>query len=169
MDQNFNTVWGNTLDLNAIPSKVYDEINILIGASQSFIDEVCLLESTTDLKVRAELALAYLKENNGIELIDFKTLGQYLCAPKNVDLAIWRQLYILERSIKPRNSNWSWVNRLKMFYNTYLEEHGLLGQYYKDHKFYFLNKSGDHENLHAGMGTYGSDFYYFDDSIEGSN
>jgi len=163
-----DTKVDNIIETGEIPNNIYSEINILDGAPERFISEVIKLESMSNLRERAVEAYNYLVSSGGFTQIDFKTLGRMLSSPDKIDIRNWRNLYLLERSIAPRNSRWTWLNRLKMFYNTYLEEHQLVYKPYKNSKFYFLDKSGDHENLHAGNGTFGSDFYYFDDTISGT-
>ena len=123
---NFRTLWESAPVLSSIPASVYSEINILTGASDQFITLVYELETTSDFKLRSQKALQYLKNNQGLWEIDYETLGRYLRNPSSVSLAVWRQLYVLERSIPPRFGNhYTWIQRLRMFYNTYLYEQTL--------------------------------------------
>jgi len=145
---------------------ISNEIDILTGAPVQFIKEVELLESITDVKERSNEALRYLKNNNCILSIGYETLIIYLANYMSCPTQRWRQLYLLERSIPPRANSQqkSWLDRLKIFADTYKLEkavnrkllNGLPG------KILFSKESGDHENLHAGIGSYFPDFYCWD-------
>ena len=172
--ENFNTVWDTLSSLNIIPPDVTEEIDILKGASPDFINFVAELELISDLKARADKAKAYIDANNGLTEIDYKDLGNCLSAPKNTPLEFWRKLYMLERSIPPRfGDKYTWVERLKMFYNTYIRETAIAGNAtYRGKKIYFIKGNEDnptnHNKLVYGHGKWGPDFYFYDDSIDGT-
>lgn len=170
----FNNIWESVTTLNSIPTSVYSEINILTDANQGFLDLLCELEQTTDFKSRGQKALKYLQDNNGLLEIDYETLGKYLRNPDSVSLSTWRQLYVLERSIPPRfGGRYTWVQRLKMFYNTYLYEQALQKHNFvwDDKKFTLRLITGRpdrpiyHDRLIAGEGKWGADFYIYDDKM----
>lgn len=160
------TAWDSLSILKNIPENVTSEIDILHGASIEFIEEVAKLESIDDYKERGLEAIKFLKEHNGFDLIPFTLLISYLSDYEGCPISIWRQLYILERSIPPRKNaiTKTWVERLKIFADTYVLEHIV------DHSHLvglpgivaFTRNSGDHENLHAGQGSYAADFYCWD-------
>lgn len=169
-----NSIWESVSALNGIPLTVYSEINILTGASDSFLNLVHTLESTTNFDIRGEIALQYLKDNNGLTEIDYETLGKYLRNPDSIPISIWRQLYVLERSIPPRfGNNYTWVQRLKMFYNTYLYEQALQKHSFtldgKNFTLRLITGRKDnpiyHDRLVAGRGKWGADFYIYDDKM----
>lgn len=166
-----NILWESIESYGDIPTSVYNEINILFGASEEFMDVVSTLEKL-DFAERAKVAYDIIEEEDGMKEISFVQLGKYLKNPDCVDLSTWRKLYLLERSIKPQTDSigrMSWVSRLKMFYNTYLDEYAVLGARYKGNKLYFVKgPKGDerHDALHHGHGQDLADFYYFDDSIQ---
>jgi hypothetical protein len=170
----FNNIWESVPTLNSIPSSVYSEINILTGASQEFLNLLCELEQTADFKARGQKALKYLNDNNGLLEIDYETLGKYLRNPALVPIPIWRQLYVLERSIPPRfGGRYTWVQRLKMFYNTYLYEQALQKHsFIWDGKKFVLrlitgrpDRPIYHDRLVAGEGKWGADFYIYDNKM----
>ena len=166
-----------------VPEEICTEIDLSINAPEWFISAAIDLELDTKkgaFKTRAQKALAYIKAKGTLNIIDYPTLIKYLATPSSVNIEIWRQLYLLERSIEPRSGDkYSWVMRLKMFCNTYLLEHAVVKSHYKPFpndpkKGRILLIKGnqtspiDHDNLHAGRGNFGADMYFFDDSIEGS-
>ena len=170
---NFDDVWKTLEVLNSIPITVTAEIDILKGANLDFIKFVAELESITDFDIRAQKAKDYIDKHNGIKEIDYITLGKYLANTKATPLEIWRQLYVLERSIKPRfGDHYTWLDRLRMFYNTYIRENAIAGKaIYRGKKIYFIkgNEAAptNHDKLVYGHGQWGADFYFYDDSREG--
>lgn len=171
----FENVWETLSALNVIPPNVTEEIDILKGASPDFITFVADLETILDFRERAKKAKDYIDNNNGMKEIRYETLGKYLAAPNNISLEIWRKLYVLERSIPPRfGNNYTWVERLKVFYNTYVRETAIAGNAtYKGKKIYFIRGNKDnptnHDKLVYGSGKWGADFYFFDDSLPGEH
>ena len=174
MENDFNSVWDTLAALNTIGPDVTIEIDILKGANPEFINFVSELECMTDFEARANKAKKYIEDNNGLKEIDYPTLGKYLLNPKAVPLDIWRKLYVLERSIPPRfGDKYTWVERLKMFYNTYVRETAIDGKVtYNNKKIYQIKGNKDrptnHNKLVYGHGQWGADFYFYDDNIEGS-
>lgn len=60
-----------------------------------------------------------------------------------------------------------------MFYNTYVRESAVAGRAsYNGKKLYFLNGSKNnptnHDKLVYGQGKWGADFYFYDDSLPGT-
>lgn len=169
----FENVWKTLPALNVISPTVIEEIDILKGANPDFIDFVAELETTLDLELRAKKAKDYIEANNGIKEIKYEDLGNYLSSPNSITLEIWRKLYVLERSIPPRFGNkYTWVERLKMFYNTFIRESAIAGKAsYKGKKLYWVKGNADnptnHDKLVYGKGKWGPDFYFYDDSLPG--
>ena len=169
----FENVWKTLPALDVISQTVTEEIDILKGANPDFIDFVAELETTLDLEARAKKAKDYIDANNGIKEIKYEDLGNYLANPNSIPLEIWRKLYVLERSIPPRFGNkYTWVARLKMFYNTFIRESAIAGKAsYKGKKLYWIKGNADnptnHDKLVYGKGKWGPDFYFYDDSLPG--
>ena len=172
--ETFNELWESVTTLNSIPVEVYSEINILTGATDRFLKVLQELETATDFKIRSQIALKYLKENGGLMEINYDVLGKYLRDPSSVPMSIWRQLYVLERSIPPRfGSYYTWVQRLRLFYNTYLYEQALQKHTFEwDNKkftLYLIKGRPDrpiyHDRLVAGAGKWGADFYVYDEKM----
>ena len=152
-----------------IPAAVTEEIDILDGASDTFIKLVEQLETQPDLEQRAVIAQKYIKDNDGITEIHYDRLGLGLLNYNTIPLEVWRNLYVLERSIPPRFNNYTWLQRLKMFYNTYVREHAIGGKAsYKGKKIYFLKGNAqnptNHDRLVYGPGRWGPDFYFYDEN-----
>ena len=169
----FENVWETLPALNVISPTVTEEIDILKGANPDFIDFVAELETTLDLEARAKKAKDYIDANKGIKEINYEDLGTYLASPNSIPLEIWRKLYVLERSIPPRFGNkYTWVKRLKMFYNTFIRESAIAGKAsYKGKKLYWVKGNADnptnHDKLVYGKGKWGPDFYFYDDNLPG--
>lgn len=169
----FENVWKTLSALNVITPDVTEEIDILKGANPDFVDFVAELETTIDVKARAKKAKDYIDANNGIKEIKYDDLGTYLANPSNTSLETWRKLYVLERSIKPRfGHRYTWVERLKMFYNTFIREMALDKKAtYNGKKLYILRGNKDHPTNHDklvyGHGQWGADFYFYDDNLSG--
>ena len=100
-----------------------------------------------------------------IKEISYEDLKEYLSDESSIDVTLARRLYLLERSIPRRQGDThTWLERLKIFADTSTLEHSVIAA--KDvlgKKLYFTRKSGDHEALHYGAGSYAADFYYWDD------
>lgn len=151
-------------------------IDIVSKAPERFKQLYDRLESEEDTETRSKIALEYIRATfpNSLDKISYSLLGDLLRAPESVSVAMWRKLYALERSIPPRGIRRSWLDRLTMFYDTYLLEKTIVadGLAPTGGKFYFLKGSKkdpvDHDALHAGKGRYLADLYYYDDSISGS-
>jgi len=144
-------------------------VNILKGASDEFILMVATLEDMTDLNERAAKAQEYIQQLGGITSIDYPQLGQFLKNPKTTSTRMLQQLYLLERSIPPRSTSYSWWQRLKIFYNNYLTEMQVPNHTWEGHTLYLqeTNKDGiptNHDKLCQGRGEYISDFYYNDEN-----
>lgn len=65
------------------------------------------------------------------------------------------------------------MQRLKIFYNTYVRESAVAGRAsYNGKKLYFLKGSKgnptNHDKLVYGQGKWGADFYFYDDSLPGT-
>ena len=166
------------LDGLIVPPELCTEIDISIGASEEFIklsNEIERLRRMGKYPESAQKALEALKDKK--QLIDYPTLKLALKSPKNIDPETGRWLYLIERSIPPRSKDrYSWVQRLKIFVNTYTYEHTVEKAQYrpflndplKGGKLYFRKGSArnpiDHENLRAGRGNFGADFYFYDKS-----
>lgn len=173
MTDTFENVWETPSALYSIPKNVVDEINILSGASTSFINLVAQLETESDLNMRATIAKQYIDDNAGLKEISYDQLGKYLASYDAAELDIWRKLYVLERSIPPRfGDKYTWPQRLKMFYNTYVRESAVAGKAtYKGKKIYLIKGNKDtptnHDKLVYGHGKWGADFYFYDDTLPG--
>lgn len=169
----FENVWKTLSALNVITPDITEEIDILKGANPDFIDFVAELETTLDLEARAKKAKEYIDANGGEKEIKYEDLGSYLSSPSSVPLETWRKLYVLERSIPPRfGDKYTWVERLKIFYNTYIRETAIAGKAtYNGKKIYFIKGSEknptNHDRLVYGHGQWGADFYFYDDTIDG--
>jgi len=154
---------------------LWGEIDILSNAPIKFLRLVEELESTSDLWMRGKIADEYLIKNNGILYITYQNLASLLDTPTNRDMSLCRQLYILERSIPSRFGNYyTWVQRLKMFCNTYYREaavHKMAS--YNDHKLLWVKGTEahptNHDRLVHGPGVKGADFYFWDETINSSN
>ena len=151
---------------------VCNEIDILDGADLEFIDVVNRLEQEKDGYARAAIAAVYIEDHKYLKEVSYPDLGKYLANPSAYPIQLWRELYLLERSIPPRfGSRYTWLNRLRIFYDTFLFESQVVGTYYKNHKLYFRTGNKDnptnHDKLVMGAGKSGSDFYYFDGTLPG--
>ena len=146
---------------------------LLYADSLNFIIHILCLVRKSGLSYNKEKATTLYYENNGIKEINYEDLGNYLANPSSVSLEIWRKLYVLERSIPPRFGNkYTWVARLKMFYNTFIRESAIAGKAsYKGKKLYWVKGNADnptnHDKLVYGKGKWGPDFYFYDDSLPG--
>lgn len=169
----FENVWKTLSALNVITPDVTEEIDILKGANPDFIEFVAELETTLNLEARAKKAKDYIDANDGIKEIKYKDLGSYLAKPTSIQLETWRKLYVLERSIPSRfGDKYTWVERLKMFYNTYIRETAIAGNaIYNGKKIYFIKGNEknptNHDKLVYGHGQWGADFYFYDDNLPG--
>ena len=177
MDTNFETVWDTLSSLNRIPQDINEEVNIIKGASPDFINFVADLECMLDFKARAVKAKQYIDNNDGLKEISYVDLGNYLTNIKSLPLPEWRKLYMLERSIPPRfGDNYTWMQRLRLFYDTFLHETNIHGCTFKldpeDNKNYKLylkhgNKDNptNHDKLVYGHGQGKTDFYFYTDRM----
>jgi len=171
--EDFENVWKTLSALNVISPDITNEIDILKGATPDFINFVAELETMTDFEARAKKAKEYIDTNNGIKEIKYRDLGTCLADIKGAPLEVWRKLYVLERSIPPRfGDKYTWVERLKMFYNTYVRETALDGKaIYNSKKLYIIKGNEahptNHDKLVYGHGQWGADFYFYDDSLPG--
>lgn len=158
------------VDFSIEKAKLTESVDILTGAPRRFLDKVVELETTIDFHERGEKAARYITENGGLSQISYEDLIRYLTDPSSAPISIWRQLYLLERSIPPRNNaeQISWFNRLKIFADTYQLEHVANGKKLNGlpGKIRFSRKSGDHDNLHIGAGNYAADFYCWDEVLD---
>jgi len=162
----------NILPIDII-ARLVNKIDILEGASDKFIEIVIRLESEKDLKKRAKLAKGYIDANNYIKEVYYSDLGKYLANIDAVDIELWRQLYLLERSVPPRFGNkYTWLQRLKIFYNSFIYESAIDHSYYRCYKLLFkkgnVSKPTNHDKLVYGSGRALSDFYFFDNTIQGT-
>jgi hypothetical protein len=149
-------------------------INLLFGASPDFIAAVEKIELEIDYDKRSQIAIDYIDKNNGLKEILYVTLGEYLKNPYSISTNIWRQLYLLERSIKPRfGDHYTWYQRLKVFYDTYCHETNVHGKIKINGHPVLLRKGSKtnpiyHDRLVYGKGKFGADFYYFDEALPGN-
>lgn len=179
MNNNFKNIWSSHSDLKFLPFNIKENlifpINILSGASPEFIKLVVDLELTPDQDKRSQMAIKAITDSGSLREISYKDLGKFLRSP-NTSLEIWRQLYLLERSIPSRfNDTYTWYQRLCIFKDTYLHEQNLhISNEAKVNNQKIRIRRGsknnptNHDKLVCGYGKSGSDFYYFDDSISGT-
>lgn len=167
-------IWQSHPDLQFIPYNVCSEINILHGASPEFITLVADLETEPDFRKRAEKAIAAIEASESLKEIYYIELGVGLNNYGLFSIDTWRQLYLLERSIVPRCGDYyTWVQRLKVFYDTFLHESRVNKNVsINGHPVLFRKGTKtnptNHDKLVYGHGKAGSDFYYFDDTLEGT-
>ncbi len=170
----FNNTFSDIDKINTLSPLICKEINILSGASRAFIDFAYELETCTDTKLRAAKAKAYIEKNKGMTEVTYSHLIRFLQDMNLVPLTVWRQLYLLERSIPPRfGSSYTWVQRLKMFANTYVRECAVNDRgYYNGFKLLFRKGNAknptNHHKLVYGQGKWGADFYFFDNNLPGT-
>ena len=123
------------LDLyNTVPKYILDEltqdVDILEDADSEFLELVVDLELETDFKKRAAIAKNFIDSHSYyLTEVSYTDLGKYLDNPEFYTKDFWRQLYVLERSIPPRfGDHFTWFDRLKVFYNTYIRERAVHGK-----------------------------------------
>ena len=154
---------GSDLDINK-------EIPLFFGASEEFIQEALKLEAISDLNERSKEAIKFITENNLKTSFNYSIINEMLHNPYEYPLSDWRNLYLIERSIPPRNSKYSWLQRIKIFNNTNLIETGIvnLGIAPNGNKFYWRKGTEkhptNHDSLHMGKGEPLADFYFYDDT-----
>ena len=176
------SIWDSTEQLEPViklsDSCIYEitkDVNIFKNASQEFINLVVKLETTIEYKERAKLAKQIIDTYDGIKEIDQEFLTQMLLNPSEYSLDFWRRLYVLERSIPPRFGDaYTWFDRLKIFANTYQRENAVDKKAkYQGNTLYLVhgnvNARTNHDKLVYGQGKWGSDFYFYDNSLSGSN
>lgn len=151
---------------------VTSEIDILTDAPRKFLSIVAKIETAKNDKAKANIAKQYIEEVNSIKVIDYKVLGGYLQDYASCPIQVWRQLYLLERSIPSRfGTRYTWVQRLKIFYNTFVNESNVVGASFNGHKLYYIRGNSNnpirHDALVYGVGQPAADFYYYDDTIQG--
>lgn len=168
------------LDLfNTVPKYILDEltqdVDILEDASSEFLELVADLELESDLKARAAKAKNFIDSHEYyLKEVLYTDLGKYLDAPEFYTKDLWRSLYVLERSVPPRfGDRYTWFDRLKVFYNTYIRERAIHGKAkYNGNTLYWVkgNKSNptNHDKLVYGHGKSGADFYFYDDNLSGT-
>lgn len=168
------------LDLyNTVPKYILDEltqdVDILEDADSEFLGLVAELELETDFKKRAITAKNFIDSHSlsYLKNVSYVDLGKYLDSPEFYTKDFWRQLYVLERSIPPRfGDHFTWFDRLKVFYNTYVRERAVHGKASYNGKTLYWVKGNvknptNHDKLVYGHGTSGADFYFFDDNLPG--
>ena len=166
------------LDLyNTVPKYILDEltqdVDILDDADPEFLELVADLELEINLKKRAAIAKNFIDSHSYLKEVLYVDLGKYLDNPEFYTKDLWRQLYVLERSIPPRfGDHFTWFDRLKVFYNTYVREYAVHGKAsYDDKTLYWIKGTAknptNHDKLVYGHGTSGPDFYFYDDSLPG--
>lgn len=149
--------------IEKVLTDICNEVDILTGASSEFISLVEKLELIEDTNERSNVALKYLQDNSLATLIPYPELYKLLAEKDFSDINRMRWLYILERSLPRRPlDKATWLNRLRVFVDTYLLEHSLVNKTFLGNgPLRFTRFSGDHEALHAGKGKYGADFYFW--------
>ena len=153
--------------MNKLLNEIYEPINILgdLSSMNMFVDVVNKIESESDADAKAAIAKKFIDDKDLIKEISYEDLKRYLSDESSIDVTLARRLYLLERSIPRRQGDThTWLERLKIFADTSTLEHSVVAT--KDvlgKKLYFTRKSGDHEALHYGAGSYAADFYYWDD------
>lgn len=148
-----------------ILTDICKEVNILNIASKRFLTLVEAIEAEEDKNKKADIALNFLLKNNLPVKIPYPELYSILTNKESYkDIELMRYLYVFERSLPRRVTDTStWLERLRIFTDTYLLEHSLVGRSFNGKPVLrFTRASGDHEALNAGKGKYGSDFYYWD-------
>lgn len=90
---------GSDLDINK-------EIPLFFGASEEFIQEALKLEAISDLNDRSKEAIKFITENNLKTSFNHGIINKMLHNPYEYSLSDWRNLYLIERSIPPRNSKY---------------------------------------------------------------
>ena len=119
-------------------------------------------------KDRSRAAISYLFEYNLPDHVSDAELIDYYFN-ENTSRAVWKWLYLLERSIPYYSATQpEWQRRLLYFPATWIMEKYLLG-YTFDYqganvKLLFSRHSGDHDNVHAGPNEQDApDFYIWVD------
>ena len=148
-------------------NEIYDPINIIgdLSSMNTFVDVVNKIESEHDADAKAAIAKKFIDDKDLIKKISYEDLKRYLSDESSIDVTLARRLYLLERSIPRRQGDThTWLERLKIFADTSTLEHSIIAtKNVLGKKLYFTRKSGDHEALHYGAGSYAADFYYWDD------
>lgn len=146
-----------------ILTDICKEVNILNLASSRFTSLVEAIETEENKNKKADIALDFLVKNNLPLKVSYPGLQSILLNEDSYkDIDLMRYLYVLERSLPRRDADTStWLDRLRIFVDTYILEHFLVNKSFIDRPaIRFSRLSGDHENLNAGKGKYGADFYY---------
>ena len=158
----------------------FNEYDILKGAPNWFLTAFTEIEDEKNNPSKAaEIALAYLKEHSDelFNEIEYKDLIPAMNNPESKSLSFWRNMYLIERSIKPTKKEYglhtSWSNRLRWFCNTYTAENYIVNHIRvpkeittASGKLYFVhgrNEDIDHTKLVAGPGKEAADFTFYDE------
>ena len=137
------------------------EIPLFLGASEEFIQKVLELEVILDLNERSKEAIKFITENNLKTSFNYSIINEMLHNPYEYPLSDWRNLYLIERSIPPRNSKYSWLQRIKIFNNTNLIETGVInsGIAPNGNKFYWRKGTeNDGGDVFVASRKHGADF-----------
>ena len=154
-------------------NELVEEIDILTGAPEDFLEIVLQIELESDKNKMALIATNYINSKNFYTEINYLILKNLLTNIDTSKIWLYRNLYLIERSVPPRfGKNYTWVQRLKMFCNTYTWECACVGNYYNGKKLYFKKGSAqrptNHDKLVVGHGRFTADLYFYDDSIPGT-
>ena len=109
-----------------------------------------------DADAKAAIAKKFIDDKDLIKKISYEDLKEYLSNESSIDVTLARRMYLLERSIPRRQGDThTWLERLKIFTDTSTLEHSIVAsKNVLGKKLYFTRKSGDHESLHYGAGSY---------------